>query len=95
MNRIVDVKEAILAYLDGKKVRRYMPMEEFIKHNEIQLNEGKRITDKHSWWENWVWNDGSGKKVKKYDINEVLSPIEAFERNGYNLNKKWEINERV
>ena len=25
MNRIVDVKEAILAYLDGKKVRRYMP----------------------------------------------------------------------
>lgn len=93
MNRIVDVKEAILAYLDGKKVRRYMPMEEFINHNEIQLKEGKRITDKHSWWENWVWNDGSGKKVKKYDINEVLSPIEAFERNGYNPNKKWEINE--
>ena len=54
MNRIVDVKEAILAYLDGKKVRRYMPMEEFIKHNEVQLKEGKRIIEKHSWWENWA-----------------------------------------
>ena len=27
-------------------------------------------------------------------LNEVLSPIEAFERSGYNPNKKWEINER-
>lgn len=43
MNRIVDVKEAILAYLDGKKVRRYMPMDELIKYNETLLKEGKRI----------------------------------------------------
>ena len=93
MNKIVDVKEAIIAYLDGKKVRRYIPMDEFIKDNETRLKEGKRISYRHSWWENWVWNDGSGKKVKKYDINEVLSPIEAFERNGYSPNKKWEINE--
>ena len=93
MNRIVDGKEAILAYLDGKKVRRYIPMEEFINHNKVQLKEGKRTSSRHSWWNNWVWNDGSGKKVKRYDINEVLSPIEAFERSKFDPNKKWEINE--
>lgn len=91
MNKIVDVKEAILAYLEGKKVRRYIPMEEYIKYNETQLKERKRTSNRHSWWENWVWNDGSGKKIKKYDINEVLSPMEAFERSGLDPNKKWEI----
>ena len=43
MNKIVDVKEAILAYLEGKKERRYIPMEEYIKYNETQLKEGKKI----------------------------------------------------
>ena len=52
MNKIVGVKEAILAYLEGKKVRRYLPMEEFIKYNETQLKEGKRTSNKNSWREN-------------------------------------------
>ena len=57
----------------------------------VDVKEAIWTSNRHSWWENWVWNDGSGKKVKKYDINEVLSPIEAFEKCGLDPNKKWEI----
>ena len=93
MHKIVDINEAIIAYLDGKKVRRHITMEEFVNNQKMRVKKtNKRVANRHTWWNNWVWNDGTGKKTAlSFDDSEILSPIEAFEKSGFDKNKLWSI----
>ena len=44
MHKIVDINEAIIAYLDGEKVRRHITMEEFVNNQKMRVKKtNKRV----------------------------------------------------
>lgn len=95
-NSVCFVEDAIDYYLKGYKVRRYITKEIFELHNEIQFLKRKRIANSNDWEDNWVYNDGSGKKLKYkpegFSNDWLLSPIESFERNGsIDKTRLWQI----
>lgn len=87
---LVYVAEAVVYYLIGKKVRRYVTEEMFNLSNEINLLEKKRVAKENVWYNNWIWNE-NGKKTTLISESELLSPIESFEKNGHDNYKLWEI----
>lgn len=89
---LVYLDEAIIHYLNGKKVRRYINQEIKELINKISKIEKKRLIEVNFWENNWVYND-KGKKLTNKDIPafSLSSPIEVFEREGVNKYKLWEI----
>lgn len=91
-NNLVYINEAIVYYLNGQKVRRYITNEIMKITNEICKLEKKRIIENNYWENCWIYND-NGKKTTNKDVEtfNVNSPIETFEREGFNKYKLWEI----
>lgn len=91
-NDLVYINEAIVYYLNGQKVRRYITNEIMKITNEICKLEKKRIIENNYWENCWIYND-NGKKTTNKDVEtfNVNSPIETFEREGFNKYKLWEI----
>lgn len=97
---LVYINEAVVYYLNGQKVRRFVTSEILEITNQIAELEKKRKIFDNVWKNIWVYND-KGKKVidiynvKTLDPNIVQSPIEVFEREGFNKYKLWEIDEVI
>ena len=87
-------EEACLYYLKGYKVRRY------ITPDIIELEEKiKPLRSKYNkcWDDCWVYNDSFGKKLtnEKYNIDDMLSPLESFDKHKNDWHREykiWEIN---
>lgn len=91
-NNLVYINEAIVYYLNGQKVKRYITNDIINITNEICKLEKKRIIENNYWENCWIYND-NGKKTTNKDVEtfNVNSPIETFEREGFNKYKLWEI----
>lgn len=93
---LVYINEAVIYYLNGQKTKRFINKEILDITNEIALLEKKRQVFSHVWDDIWVYND-KGKKIyndkteKFEEENFVLSPIQVFEKEGFNKYKLWQI----
>lgn len=89
---LVYINEAVVYYLNCQKVRRYITNEINNITNEILKLENKRTIETNIWANCWVYND-NGKKLtnKVLHIDDLQSPIQVFEREGFNKYKLWEI----
>ena len=93
---LVYINEAVVYYLNGQKTKRFITKEILDITNKIASLEKKRQAFSHVWSDIWVYND-KGKKIfnektKMFEEdNFVLSPVQVFEREGFNKYKLWEI----
>lgn len=88
---LVYIDEAVVYYLIGKKVRRYINKEILDLTNEIPKLGNKRIVLNNLWVDNWIWNNKGKKITNNLFEDSLLSPIQSFEKNGYTDLKLWEI----
>lgn len=88
---LVYIDEAVVYYLIGKKVRRYINKEILDLTNEIAKLGNKRIVLNNLWVDNWIWNNKGKKITNNLFEDSLLSPIQSFEKNGYTDLKLWEI----
>jgi hypothetical protein len=89
-------EEACTLYLKGYKLRRYITSEIIELMHKIKPT--KRNNYNNIWDYCWVFNTGAGKQItnEKYSVNDLLSPIEVYDKyknNELREFKLWEIKE--
>lgn len=91
-NKLVYIDEAIIHYVNGGKVRRYMDSSILELVNQISIVEKKRKIFENKWINTWLYYN-NGKKTTNPNISseDLLSPLEVFEREGFNRYKLWEV----
>ena len=76
-NDLVYINDAVLAYLEGAKVKRYITKEIIDIQNEILKLQNKRTTEINKWETSWVYND-NGKKLTNKELEDLLKEIKNY-----------------
>jgi hypothetical protein len=96
-NKVVSLKEAIIYYVDGYKVRRYITDEMFAQDVENQkINGDRRIPETNIWKNIWVWHEDGRKTCTDIDlVDRIFTPLESFTRMGPTNSKLWEVKPNI